>query len=93
MCEKNTSGTLPNPVFKAELVYMRKLDVQLLKGLVSTCVIYVYMLCSSFESQAVNTSTTAPHPFLPVCNVSILRIGHHLRLIEELLIKRSDADI
>lgn len=56
---------------------MYRNDVRLMKGLVSTSVIYVQTLCSSLESQAVNTAAT-PHPSLPGCNMSILRIGPHL---------------
>lgn len=73
-------------------MYKRKNDVQLMKGLVSTWEIYVQTSCGSFESRAVNTAAT-PHPSLPGCNMSILRIGHHLGQTEELLIKRSEADI
>lgn len=80
------------PIVKAELPYKCKIDVQLMKGLVSTCVIYVQTLCGSFESLAVNTAVT-PHPSLPGWNMSILRLGHHLHRTEELLMKRSEANI
>lgn len=44
-------------------MYKWKNDEQLMKGLVSTCVIYVQTLCTSFESQAV--ITTAPQTGTP----------------------------